>query len=95
LAMGVVYLVVACFAVDGWQRVYMPQYVLNNSVGILLRTSLFSFCLFLYSPFNDLRDLISSYFGERGWNGMDWICLAQDRDQWRALVNTVMNLLVP
>jgi hypothetical protein len=30
-----------------------------------------------------------------GWNGMDWIDLAQDRDQWMALVNTVMNLQVP
>jgi hypothetical protein len=29
---------------------------------------------------------------EIGWDGMDWIGLAQDRDQWRALVNTVMNL---
>jgi hypothetical protein len=30
-----------------------------------------------------------------GWAGLDWIDLAQDRDQWRALVNTVMNLCVP
>jgi hypothetical protein len=32
---------------------------------------------------------------EIGWDGMEWIELAQDRDQWRALVNTVMNLRVP
>jgi hypothetical protein len=31
---------------------------------------------------------------EIGWGGMDWIHLAQDRDQWRALVNTVMKLRV-
>jgi hypothetical protein len=30
-----------------------------------------------------------------GWGDMDWIDLAQDRDQWRTLVNTVMNLRVP
>jgi hypothetical protein len=29
---------------------------------------------------------------EIGWDGMDWIDPAQDRDQWRALVNTVMDL---
>jgi hypothetical protein len=29
---------------------------------------------------------------EMGWDGMDWIDLAKDRDQWRTLVNTVMNL---
>jgi hypothetical protein len=29
---------------------------------------------------------------KRGWDGMDWIDLARDRDQRRALVNTVMNL---
>jgi hypothetical protein len=29
------------------------------------------------------------------WDGMDWIDLVQERDRWRALVNTVMNLRVP
>jgi hypothetical protein len=33
--------------------------------------------------------------GEIGWDGMDWNDLAWDRYQWRALVNTVMNLRVP
>jgi hypothetical protein len=32
---------------------------------------------------------------ETAWCGMDWIDLAEDKDQWRALVNTVMNLRVP
>jgi hypothetical protein len=34
----------------------------------------------------DLREIV--------WDEKDWIDLAQDRDQWRALVNTVMNLRV-
>jgi hypothetical protein len=33
--------------------------------------------------------------GEIGLGGMGWIDLAQDKDQWRALVNRVMNFLVP
>jgi hypothetical protein len=40
-------------------------------------------------------DNIKMDLGEIGWDGMDWIDLAQDRDRWRALVNTVMNLQVP
>jgi hypothetical protein len=32
---------------------------------------------------------------EVGMRGIDWIDLAQDRDRWRAVVNTVMNLEVP
>jgi hypothetical protein len=40
-------------------------------------------------------DIIKTDLREIGWDGMDWIDLAQDRDRWRALVNTVMNLRVP
>jgi hypothetical protein len=29
------------------------------------------------------------------WGDMDWIVLTQDRDQWRAVVNTLMNLRIP
>jgi hypothetical protein len=29
------------------------------------------------------------------WGDVDWIGLAQDRDMWRVLVNSVLNLLVP
>jgi hypothetical protein len=39
---------------------------------------------------NIRRDLV-----EISCEGVDWIHLAQDRDQWRAAVNTVMNLRVP
>jgi hypothetical protein len=40
-------------------------------------------------------DNIKMGLREIGWDGMDWIDLAQDRDQWRTLVNAVMNLRVP
>jgi hypothetical protein len=40
-------------------------------------------------------DNIKMDLREIGWDGVDWIDLAQDRDRWRAHVNTVMNLRVP
>jgi hypothetical protein len=41
------------------------------------------------------EDNIEMDLGEIGWGGMDYINLAQDRDQWRDLTNTVLNLQVP
>jgi hypothetical protein len=40
-------------------------------------------------------DNIKMDLREIGWDGMNWSDLVQDRDQWKALVNTVMNLRVP
>jgi hypothetical protein len=40
-------------------------------------------------------DNIKMDLREIGWDDMDWIDVAQNRDQWRVLVNTVMNLRVP
>jgi hypothetical protein len=39
-------------------------------------------------------DNINTDLREIGWDGMDWIDLDHDMDQWRALVNTVMNIRV-
>jgi hypothetical protein len=40
-------------------------------------------------------DNIKMDLRETGWDGVDWIHMAQDKDQRRALVNTVLNLRVP
>jgi hypothetical protein len=40
-------------------------------------------------------DNIKMDLREIGWDGIDWIDLAEDRDQWRSLVNTLINLRFP
>jgi hypothetical protein len=42
-----------------------------------------------------LLDNIRMDLGEVGWGDVDWIDLAKDRNKWRALVNSVLNLRVP
>jgi hypothetical protein len=46
-------------------------------------------------PIRRWEDNIKMDLREIGWGGMDWIDVAYDRNQWRALVNTVKNLWVP
>jgi hypothetical protein len=45
-------------------------------------------------PRHRWEDEIKMDLRETGWEGVEWIHLAQDRDRWRAVVNAVMNLRV-
>jgi hypothetical protein len=49
----------------------------------------------LRRPRRRWEDNIKMDIREVGWEDMNWIELAQDRDRWRALVNAIMNLRVP
>jgi hypothetical protein len=49
----------------------------------------------LRRPRHMWMDHIKIDLREIGWGGMDWNHLAQDRDQWKALVNMIMNLQIP
>jgi hypothetical protein len=49
----------------------------------------------LVRPRHRWEDNIKMDLREVGWEGADWIALAQDRDRWRALVYMVMNLRIP
>jgi len=49
----------------------------------------------LKRPRHRWEDTIRMNLTKTWWKVVDWIHLAQDRDKWRALVDTVMNLRVP
>jgi hypothetical protein len=46
-------------------------------------------------PKRRFKDNIKMVLGEVGFDGVDWIGLAKNKERWRALVNAVMNLWVP
>jgi hypothetical protein len=64
---------------------YVPQIIANKITG--------SWYLHKYKEVN--KYILYTPFWETAFGDVDWIHLAQDRDRWRALVNTVMNLRVP
>jgi hypothetical protein len=43
----------------------------------------------------DEKIILDWILWKTGWEGVDWIHLAQDRDQWQALVNTIMDRRIP
>jgi hypothetical protein len=49
----------------------------------------------LGTPRSRWVDNIRMDLGEVGWSDVDWIGVAQDRNRWRAPVNSVLNLRVP
>jgi hypothetical protein len=65
----------------------------RNAYGILVRTP--GGKRPLGSPRRRWVENIKIDLREMACNGMDWIELAQDRDEWRALVTTIMNFYVP
>jgi hypothetical protein len=55
----------------------------------------FKSCVFIHTPRRRWVNNIRIDLGEVGWGDVDWTGLAQDRNRWRALVNSVLNLRVP
>jgi hypothetical protein len=72
------------FGLNGWT--YCTLHVHNSGLQAIQRNRWFT----QFTIHHCSRNRILSI----GWNGMDWIDLAQDRNQWRALVKTVMNFRV-
>jgi hypothetical protein len=85
-------------AMPWWQGTHLPWHVARmgetrNAYGILVGKP--EGKRPLGRPRRRWVDNIKTDLSEIGWDGVDWIELAQDRDQWRALVKTVLNLRVP
>jgi hypothetical protein len=73
------------------------KFITRSEIHDISIESGFTLSLFTVSlvPRRRWVDNIKMDLREIGLHGMDWIKLAKDRDQWRALVKTVMKLRVP
>jgi hypothetical protein len=69
----------------------MWMQVLFTIIALIVNT----FCQSSLTVFNACVDNIRMDFLELGWSDANWIGLALDRNRWRALVNSVLNLRVP
>jgi hypothetical protein len=61
--------------------------ILKQNVFPFQEVYFYNYVFFNIALIIDLREI--------GWDGTDWIVLAQDRDQWKVLVNMVMNVWIP
>jgi hypothetical protein len=79
----------------GFLQLFLP----SESIAFFCVFNVLWVSVFLEVSTDSLRrrwlDNIKMDLREIGWDDMDWIDLAHDRDQWRALVKAVMNLWVP
>jgi hypothetical protein len=81
-----------CFGVKGYFIMLSVPRLKRNAYRILVGKP--EGKRLLERPRRRWEDNIRMDVREIGWSGMDWIDLAQDRDQWKALVIMVMNLWV-
>jgi hypothetical protein len=74
----------------------MSHFTVNKSVTHIT-SRVFSLLFIGYKVLSRRRWVVKIRMdlGEVGWSDVDWIGLAQDRNRWRALVNSVLNLGVP